>query len=119
MAVDDSKTLFSSNWDVNQIVAGNTVTVVVPAYAIGNPRVQVADISSLGLASAPSVLAKIREVGSNTWFAPGGGLYFSGFTNGPLVNIVVTPTAIYADRQVASSITVEIEYYVLTRNASS
>lgn len=120
MAVDDSKVLFSSNWDVNQIIEGDIVTVTVPAYSVSLPKVTVADISHLGLTKAPVVLAKIKDMTSDTWFLPGGGLYFNGFTPGPRVSIVATPTLIQADTLLNTApVTVQIEYYVMTKDAVS
>ena len=117
--MDNSKIQFSSEWDIKQIVFGETKNLTVVGGSYPPTQYLLKDFSSLGLTKPPTVIAKIKKQGESVWFLPGGGIYYSGFTPGARIDISINSTSIYLSSWLSGTHNITIEYYLLTGSASS
>ena len=95
MAIDETKLLFSSNWDIDQVLASGTATVSFPASQPYGTRVEVYDYSALGMTTYPRVHMYWRKQGETKWNINGAANNFGGTTLLPIFALV-TSTKLYA-----------------------
>lgn len=81
MVIDDSKLIFSSSWDIDQILRSGELTITAPVTSSALPiydtsgDIEVVDFSDLGLDYPPMYFLSWRSVGKTKWntdFSPGG-----------------------------------------------
>lgn len=111
MALDETKLLFNSNWDIDQILLSGQTTVTIPNTAYGT-RTLVVDYTTLGLTTQPRVFIAWRTPGENKWNLNGAANNFGGATKLPIF-ITATNTQLFATNTgAATSHNREIRYII-------
>lgn len=120
MAIDDNKLIFSSLWDIDQMVKSGTKRISVT----GTAEYELVDFSDLGLTYSPQYFIAWRRVGKTRWNMEGASSgfddagYFDSTYMYPLKGRV-TPTKLYARGEYYNG-TVDLDVrYIIYRNKAT
>lgn len=109
MALDDVNTLFSSNWELDQLLLSGQMTLNPPIGDVFHIPYEIVDYSDLELDYFPMAMIVTRHVGETKWHMQGDEAPYDGTGHDPVFP-VISKTKLFCFTAPGSSW--EIRYYI-------